>query len=180
MIIFLKFLQNLYTVFHRTFLNTSQNYQSQNILHLLRPAMYLSQNMQKRSRKMKSVQRGILYHFFRVSCPFLCFSHFATFHPRIGIRAKSQKNSCFFFRGINKIRNLYEIRKVYNECYVFCGEFRKNQSYIEKGKLLDLLRNRCQEIVREKYFRQIAPLRKQAQLILIHSNLFQLFLNNFK
>ncbi len=36
-----------------------------------------------------------------------------------------------FFRGINKTRNSHEIRKVYSECFIFCGVFcEKNISEI--------------------------------------------------
>ncbi len=31
-----------------------------------------------------------------------------------------------FFHGSNKTQNLPEMRKVYGECFIFCGVFRKN------------------------------------------------------
>ncbi len=80
-------------------------------------------------QKMKSVQRGILRHFFRVSCPF--FSLFA-FHARVGIPVKTQRISLVFFRSINKTRNLSDLRKVYSECFAFCGVSRKHSRNTRK------------------------------------------------
>ncbi len=47
---------------------------------------------------------------------------------RIGlVFARKVKRLCgLFFRSINKTQNLREIRKVYNECFVFCGVFCEN------------------------------------------------------
>ncbi len=46
---------------------------------------------------------------------------------RLGAFARKLKGFCgLFFRCINKTRNLHEVRKVYSECFVFRGVFRKN------------------------------------------------------
>ncbi len=60
------------------------------------------------------------------------FLHFAplflffAFCARVGIRAKSQKFRSLFFCGINKTQNLYELWKVYRECFVFRRVFGEN------------------------------------------------------
>ncbi len=81
----------------------------------------------------RKVYRGCsAFHtlFFRVLRPFFCFFAFRT---RVDIHAKSQRISWFiFFRGINKIQNSYEMLKVYSECFVFCGVFRKNTLKMRK------------------------------------------------
>ncbi len=61
-------------------------------------------------RKWKSVQRGIRHHFFHILR--LVF----VFCARVSICEKSQ----------NETRNLDEMRKVYSECFVFCGVYREN------------------------------------------------------
>ncbi len=54
------------------------------------------------------------------------FSRFAAFRIRVDIRAKVKGFCGLFFRDINKTENLHEIRKMYGECSVFHGVFRKN------------------------------------------------------
>ncbi len=54
--------------------------------------------------------------------PLFRFSHFT---PGLAIARKVKGFCGFFFRGINKTRNLHEIQKVYSECFVFCDVFRK-------------------------------------------------------
>ncbi len=50
-------------------------------------------------------------------------SHFTT---RSAFTQKVNEFCGLFFRGINKTRNLYDIRKVYSEYFIFRGAFRKN------------------------------------------------------
>ncbi len=59
------------------------------------------------------------------SHPFFHFSHFTAFALGPAFMWKV-KDFILFFRGINKTRNSHEIRKVYSECFVFCGVFREN------------------------------------------------------
>ncbi len=93
-----------------------------NVPQLVRPTVHLSQNKQNR-RKMKRVCRGILCHFFRISRPFFHFSHFA---PGSAFARKLKGFRGLFFRSVNKTQNLPKMRKVYSECFAFCGVSRKH------------------------------------------------------
>ncbi len=84
----------------------------------------------RKMRKMKSVQRGILRYFFRVSLNFFRFLHFA---PELAFTQKVNRFRGLLFRGINKTRNLHVTRKLYSECFVFCCVFRKKHSQIAKS-----------------------------------------------
>ncbi len=62
--------------------------------------------------------------FFHILRPFFRFSqHFV---PGSAFARKLKGFRDLFLSGINKTRNLHEIRKVYRECFVFGGVFRKN------------------------------------------------------
>ncbi len=94
-------------------------------LNFLRPAIHLSLNTRKQLCNAKN-KKGAAGYFKSL------FSHFAplfslfAFCAWVSIPAKSQRILWFIFCGINKTRNLHEIRKVYNECFVFRGVFCEN------------------------------------------------------
>ncbi len=74
------------TLCHATLLSTSRLY----TYHKIR-------ENNREMQKTKSVKRGILHHFFRISRPFLRFTHFAAFRSRVGIHTKSQRILWFIF-----------------------------------------------------------------------------------
>ncbi len=74
----------------------------------------------------KNKKRIAAYFVSLFSRPFFYFSHFAAFCTRSAFAGKVKGFRGLFFRGINKTRNLHEIRKMHSECFVFCGVFREN------------------------------------------------------
>ncbi len=84
------------------------------ISDLLRPAIHLSH---------EKCIAGYFTSLFCVSRPFFRFSHFV---PGSAFAPKGKEFCGLFFCGINTIRNLHEIQKVYSKCFVFCGVSRKH------------------------------------------------------
>ncbi len=59
---------------------------------------------------------------------FLAFRILQHFAPGLAFTQKVKGFRGLFFRGINKTRNWHEVRKVYGECFIFCGVFREKRS----------------------------------------------------
>ncbi len=78
----------------------------------LRLIIHLSQNIQKQSQNRKNKKHIAGY-----------FAHFAS---GSAFARKLKRFYGLFFCDINKTQNLHEMRKVYSECFVFCGVFCKN------------------------------------------------------
>ncbi len=74
-------------------------------------------------------------HFFRILRPFFAFRISQHFAPGSAFTQKVKGFRGLFFRGINKTRNSYETRKVYCECFVFRGVFRKNTREMRNVKV---------------------------------------------
>ncbi len=95
----------------------------------LRPTVHLLQNTRKRLQNAKN-KKCIAGYFTLLFCilraPFFAFHIAQYFTPRLTFGCKVKGFCGLFFRDINKTWNSHEIRKVYNECFVFCGVFRKN------------------------------------------------------
>ncbi len=64
--------------------------------------------------------------FSRFAALFLAFCISQHFAPGSAFMQKVKGFFGLFFRGINKTRNLHEMRKVYGECFVFHGVFHEN------------------------------------------------------
>ncbi len=60
------------------------------------------------------------------------FLHFA---PGLAFLWKVNGFCSLFFCRINKTQNSHEIRKVYSECFVFCGVLRKNTREMQNMKV---------------------------------------------
>ncbi len=69
----------------------------------------------------------VLFFAFHIS------QHFA---PGPAFMGKLKGFCGLFFRGINKTRNLHEIRKVYSECFTFCGVSRTHSWNVKYEKCI--------------------------------------------
>ncbi len=102
------------------------------------PAIHLSQNTRKWAQNGKN-EKWIARYFAPL------FSHFAPLFLLFALRSisrngrHSRENSKgfhdLFFRGINKTRNSSEMRKMYSECFAFCGVFYEIPVKCEKWKV---------------------------------------------
>ncbi len=85
--------------------------------------------MQQRLQNVKNEKCITCYFSSLSSCFVTLFFPFHILQHFVLGSAFTQKFKRFrglFFRGINKIRNLHEIRKVYSECFIFHGMFCEN------------------------------------------------------
>ncbi len=99
-------------------IETATNIMNSNVSPRL--AIHLSWNMQKWVRNAKK-ERCIAGYFVSLYSLFTpLFSHFV---PGSAFTRKVKGFRGSFFHGINKTWNSYEMRKVYSECFVFCGVF---------------------------------------------------------
>ncbi len=89
-------------------------------------AKYLKMIMKCEKRKVYSGVFSVTFFAFRA--PFFAFCISKHFAP--GLAWKLKGLCGLFFRGFNKTQNLHEMRKVYSECFVFCGVFHKNNRKI--------------------------------------------------
>ncbi len=88
--------------------------------------------------KRKVYSRVFCVSLFSHFTPFFCFSqHFV---PVLAFVWKVEGFRGLFFCGINKTRNLHEIRKVYSECFVFCGVLRKHSQNAKYEKCISGLK----------------------------------------
>ncbi len=87
-----------------------------------RLAIHLSQNTRKQSQNAKN-EKCIARYFASL---FSLFAFRSISRQSQHLRENSEGFYGLFFRGINKTWNSHEIRKVYSECFVFRGVFRKN------------------------------------------------------